>query len=197
MALLCDRMDINIWEVVSCQNQAVWLCHFTPGLVLEGHCIPIDPYYLSWKAKEFHFNTALIETAGNINQKMPEYVVDKIGIILNSVGKCYKDSKIVILGVAYKKDIDDYRESPTLRIFDMLVKFGADIVVVDPHIEEFKDKDGSRQKTTSLSQDSLKCRFGFGCHDHSKFDKEFILSNSKLIYDTRNFIKVMIKVIRL
>ncbi len=191
MALLCDRMDINIWEVVeAAKTKPYGFMPFYPGPGLGGHCIPIDPYYLSWKAKEFHFNTALIETAGNINQKMPEYVVDKIGIILNSVGKCYKDSKIVILGVAYKKDIDDYRESPTLRIFDMLVKFGADIVVVDPHIEEFKAKDGSRQKTTSLSQELLSnADLVLVATDHSKFDKEFILSNSKLIYDTRNFIK--------
>ncbi|HPO49467.1 MAG TPA: nucleotide sugar dehydrogenase, partial [Spirochaetota bacterium] len=157
LAILCDRMNINIWEVIeAAKTKPYGFMPFYPGPGLGGHCIPIDPFYLTWKAKEFHFSTTLIEAAGNINRKMPEYVVEKIGIILNSIDKCYKGSKIVLLGLAYKKDIDDYRESPVLRIIDLLTKFGASIDVVDPHIKEFKGEDGERHSTVEIGEDLLK-----------------------------------------
>ncbi|HOV13137.1 MAG TPA: nucleotide sugar dehydrogenase [Spirochaetota bacterium] len=200
LALLCDRMNINIWEVIeAAKTKPYGFMPFYPGPGLGGHCIPIDPYYLTWKAKEFHFNTALIETAGNINHKMPEYVADKVGNILNSINKCYSNSNIVILGVAYKKDIDDYRESPVLRIIDILKNFGSTVNVVDPYVVEFKGNDGNKYKTTHLTEKLLQnADLVIITTDHSKFDKEFIFENSKLIYDTRNFIKIESKkVIRL
>ncbi len=200
LAILCDRMNINIWEVIeAAKTKPYGFMPFYPGPGLGGHCIPIDPFYLTWKAKEFHFSTTLIEAAGNINRKMPEYVVEKIGIILNSIDKCYKGSKIVLLGLAYKKDIDDYRESPVLRIIDLLTKFGASIDVVDPHIKEFKGEDGERHSTVEIGEDLLKqSDLIVITTDHSSFDRDFILEKSSLIYDTRNFInKFSKKVIRL
>ena len=139
MAVLADKMDINIWEVIeAAKTKPYGFMPFYPGPGLGGHCIPIDPYYLSWKAKEFHFQTTLIEAAGQTNIAMPEYVVKKIGIILNDNKKFYSGSKIVIMGIAYKKDIDDYRESPALRIIELLKELKADLILVDPFVKEFQ-----------------------------------------------------------
>jgi UDP-N-acetyl-D-glucosamine dehydrogenase len=191
MALLCDRMNINIWEVIeAAKTKPYGFMPFYPGPGLGGHCIPIDPYYLTWKAKEYHFQTTLIEAAGTINHQMPEYVVEKSGKILNKSGKCYSNSKIVILGVAYKKDIDDYRESPVLRIIELFQELGTKIEIVDPFIREFKGENGEKFVTTDFSDKLLQeCDLTIITTDHTEFDENRILKNSKIVYDTRNFIK--------
>ena len=191
MALLCDKMNINIWEVIeAAKTKPYGFMPFYPGPGLGGHCIPIDPYYLTWKAKEFKFQTTLIEAAGNINHQMPDYVVEKSGKILNSLGKCFSNSKVVILGVAYKKDIDDYRESPVLSIIEQFQKFGTNIEIVDPHVKEFKSENGRKMTTVELTEKLLQeSDLVLLTTDHSTFDEDMILKNSKMVYDTRNFIK--------
>jgi UDP-N-acetyl-D-glucosamine dehydrogenase len=191
MAILCDRMGIDIWEVIdAAKTKPYGFMAFYPGPGLGGHCIPLDPYYLSWKAKEFNFQTSLIETAGQINREMPDYVVQKAGKILNESGICYSRSKIVLLGVAYKKDIDDYRESPVLKIHELLEELKAEVKVCDPHIREFRDHAGRNHQTVILTEDVLKeAHLVIITTDHSDFNKEMILKYSQKIYDTRNFIK--------
>lgn len=191
MAVLSDKMDIDIWEVIeAAKTKPYGFMPFYPGPGLGGHCIPIDPFYLSWKAKEFHFNTTLIESAGQTNNEMPEYVVKKIGLLLNDSKKNFHGSKITLLGVAYKKDIDDYRESPALRIHQLLNELKTEIYVVDPYIKSFRSMDGKEYDTVELSDELLKSSdLVVIITDHSCFDKSQILDNSKLIYDTRNFIK--------
>ncbi len=200
MAVLADKMDIDIWEVINAaKTKPYGFMPFYPGPGLGGHCIPIDPYYLSWKAKEFHFQTTLIEAAGQTNKEMPEYVVKKIGMLLNKNKKSYAHSKIILMGVAYKKDIDDYRESPTLRILQLLQELHADIILVDPFIKEFKGLDKKTYKTTEISDSLLKdSDLVVIITDHTSFNQKQILENADIIYDTRNLIKEKSsKVIRL
>lgn len=191
MAVLADKMNIDIWEVVeAAKTKPYGFMPFYPGPGLGGHCIPIDPFYLSWKAKEFHFQTTLIEAAGQTNKGMPEYVVKKIGLILNDIKKSYANSKLTLMGIAYKKDIDDYRESPALRILQLLLELKADITLIDPYISEFKGLDGKIYKTVKLNDSILKnSDLVVIITDHTDFNIKQILDNSKLIYDTRNFIK--------
>ena len=191
MAVLADKMNINIWEVIeAAKTKPYGFMPFYPGPGLGGHCIPIDPYYLSWKAKEFHFQTTLIEAAGQTNQEMAEYVVKKIGLILNNNKKSYANSKIILMGVAYKKDIDDYRESPTLRIHQLLLELKAEIILIDPFIKNFKGLDNNIYKTTELKSSLLK-KYDLVViiTDHTLFDQKEILDNANIIYDTRNLIK--------
>jgi len=163
---------------------------FYPGPGLGGHCIPIDPYYLTWKAKEFKFQTTLIEAAGQVNHLMPDYVVSKSSKILNNRKLCFANSKIVILGVAYKRDIDDYRESPVLRIIELLEENGAALSIVDPHVKEFKGENGKKYSTIALNDKVLEdADLVILTTDHSDFKENEIIKNSKVIYDTRNFFK--------
>jgi UDP-N-acetyl-D-glucosamine dehydrogenase len=200
MAVLSDRLKIDIWEVIeAAKTKPYGFMPFYPGPGLGGHCIPIDPFYLSWKAKEFHFQTTLIEAAGQTNNEMPNYVVHKIGKILNDHKKSYSGSRILILGVAYKKDIDDYRESPSIRIIELLEELKATINVVDPYINEFYGFNDKLYKTELLTDSLLKdADLTVIVTDHSCFDEGQIINNAKLIYDTRNFIKSKLdKVIKL
>lgn len=192
MAVLSDKMNINIWEVIeAAKTKPYGFMPFYPGPGLGGHCIPIDPFYLSWKAKEFHFQTTLIEAAGATNKAMPEYVVGKIGKLLNNhKEKSFSGAKIVILGVAYKKDIDDYRESPSIRIMQLLNELKAEITMVDPLIDDFIGPDGEKYKTKKLNESLLKrADIVVIVTDHTAFDEKMLLDNADLIYDTRNYIK--------
>ncbi|MBN1115132.1 MAG: nucleotide sugar dehydrogenase [Oligoflexia bacterium] len=192
LAMLCDRMNINIWEVIeAAKTKPYGFMPFYPGPGVGGHCIPIDPFYLTWKAKEYNFNSSLIEACGHINQVMPEYVAEKISRILNRNKKCISGSKILIAGIAYKRNIDDYRESPVLRIIDILEKQGASLVFADPHVEEFKNHDGDKiYKTTKMDRDLLSSvDIVVITTDHDAFNRAEIMEYSRLIYDTRNFIK--------
>ena len=137
LALLCDRMDLNVWEVLDAANTKPFgIMPFYPGPGVGGHCIPIDPHYLEWKAKEFNFDTHFIALAGEINRRMPEFVREKAWRILNQLGVAPSKAKILVMGVAYKKDLGDWRESPALKIIAHLLKDGAAISYHDPHVPE-------------------------------------------------------------
>lgn len=187
MAILCHKMGIDVWEVIdAAATKPYGFMPFYPGPGLGGHCIPIDPWYLTWKAREYNYHTKLIETAGEINDSMPDFVVQRCAEILNEQGKALKGSKILILGIAYKRDIDDYRESPVLPILDRLTKSGADWSVVDPYIPEFK-LNKEIFKTVEITEENLKSAdLVLVATNHSKLDYDLISKHSKTILDTRN-----------
>ncbi len=190
LALLAGKMKIDIWEVIEAASTKPYgFMPFYPGPGLGGHCIPIDPFYLSWKAKEFDFYTRFISLAGEINDLMPHFVVTKVISALNSVKKSVNGSKILVLGVAYKKDIEDLRESPALKIIKDLIKKGADFSYNDNYVPELKleDKIFKSEKFTADTLQKADCVLI--TTDHSYYDENLIVNNSKLIVDTRNVIK--------
>lgn len=194
LKVLSLKMGIDIWEVIeAASTKPFGFMPFYPGPGLGGHCIPIDPFYLSWRAKEYDFDTRFIELAGEVNTAMPDYVVSRISDGLNEKGKCIRNSKILILGVAYKKDSDDKRESPGVKIIEILKNKGARVEYHDPYIQAFS---GLRHypyltmKSIMLTEKNLK---KYDCTviitDHSKYDYNWIVKNSTLIVDTRNATK--------
>ncbi|HEX6289213.1 MAG TPA: nucleotide sugar dehydrogenase [Herpetosiphonaceae bacterium] len=188
LALLCDRMDLNIWEVLdAAATKPFAFMKHTPGPGLGGHCIPLDPFYLSWKAREYGFHTRFIELAGHINNGMPYHVVNLIGRGLNRRRMSINGATVVLLGVAYKPDIDDYRESPVFKIIELLEAEGAQVVTVDPHVEVFCDHHGHEHRTTPLTDDLLRSA---DCvviiTNHRAFDYEHIVRESAVVVDTRN-----------
>lgn len=190
MAILCDKMGIDVWEVIdAAKSKPYGFMAFYPGPGLGGHCIPIDPFYLTWKAREYNYHTRLIELAGEINNGMPEFVVNRAMHILNEDGKALRGAKITILGVAYKKDIDDVRESPVLNILDILDKQGAEFTVVDPYVTSFRSCNRVVE-TVELTEELLKSSdLVMVTTDHSDFDYELIAKHSPVIFDTRNALK--------
>ncbi len=190
LKMIFDRMDIDIWEVIdAAKTKPFGYQAFYPGPGLGGHCIPIDPFYLTWKAREYGFHTKFIELAGEINTHMPYYVVEKVIGALNSQNKTIKASKVLVLGLAYKKDIDDTRESPSLKIIELLMEKGAHVDFNDPYIAKTKKMRmyDLRKKSVPLTKETLK---KFDCvvvaTDHSCYDYEFILRHAPLVVDTRN-----------
>ena len=188
LALLCDRMGVNVWEVVeAAATKPFGFMKFTPGPGLGGHCIPVDPFYLTWKAREFDLTTRFIELAGEINTQMPRHVRDLVARALNQQRKAINGSKIVLLGVAYKPDVDDYRESPVFKVIELLDAAGAEIVAVDPHVGQFEDHHGHLYHTTPLSDDLLESA---DCvvivTDHRAFDYARIVDRAPAVVDTRN-----------
>ncbi len=140
MLLLCDRMKVDVWEVLHAANTKPFgIMKFMPGPGVGGHCIPLDPHYLEWKARAFNFRTRFIELAGEVNRSMPEFVRDKAARLLNEAAKPLKGSKVVVLGVAYKKDIDDWRESPAIEVLELLKESGADVCYHDPFVASFNE----------------------------------------------------------
>jgi|HigsolmetaAR201D_1030396.scaffolds.fasta_scaffold05814_3 UDP-N-acetyl-D-glucosamine dehydrogenase len=191
LALLCDRMGLNVWEVIdAAATKPFGFMKFTPGPGLGGHCIPVDPFYLTWKAREFDLTTRFIELAGEINTQMPRHVHDLVARALNRQRKAINGSKIVLLGVAYKNDTDDYRESPTFKVMELLEADGAEITTVDPHITTFEDHHGKKYQTTPFSDELLASA---DCvviiTNHTAFDYERIVANSVVVVDTRNATK--------
>ncbi|MFC2947711.1 nucleotide sugar dehydrogenase [Virgibacillus sediminis] len=188
MAVLCNKMGIDVWEVIdAAATKPYGFMPFYPGPGLGGHCIPIDPWYLTWKAREYNYHTKLIETAGEINNEMPDYVVSRITEILNKDGKSLRNSHVLVLGVAYKKDIDDYRESPVLPILEKMEEKGAICTVVDPYVREFKYKNGVDKPIKHASAEMLEdADLVLLATNHSDFDYEEILEKSKMVFDTRN-----------
>ncbi|WP_281974572.1 nucleotide sugar dehydrogenase [Halobacillus litoralis] len=191
MAVLCNKMGIDVWEVIdAAATKPYGFMPFYPGPGLGGHCIPIDPWYLTWKAREYNYHTKLIETAGEINNEMPGYVVTRMMEILNKDEKALNGANVLILGVAYKKDIDDYRESPVLPILEKLDEAGANWTVVDPHVKEFKYRNGIESPVDLASVERLKSAdIVVIATNHSDFNYEEILLNSNSIFDTRNSFK--------
>jgi len=190
MKMVADKMGINIHEVIdAAATKPFGFTKYTPGPGLGGHCIPIDPYYLTWKAKEYGINTRFIELSGEINRGMPEWVVGKLMDALNERGKPLKGSKILILGIAYKKNIDDARESPAVRIMELLRDKGALVSYSDPHIPQFpRMRDHNfRLSSIPISAESLKAQDACVlATDHDTFPWEEILRNSLLIIDCKN-----------
>ncbi|MCR8850562.1 nucleotide sugar dehydrogenase [Rossellomorea sp. SC111] len=190
MAILCEKMGIDVWEVIdAAKTKPYGFMAFYPGPGLGGHCIPIDPFYLTYKAREFNYHTRLIELAGEINNSMPEFVVNRMMHILNGESKALRGAKIAILGVAYKKDIDDYRESPVLPILDLLEREGALTSVVDPHVKMFK-MNGQERKTEDFNEGMIEeADLVLITTDHSDFDYNVISNKAKIVFDTRNAMK--------
>lgn len=191
LKLLCQRMGVDVWEVIdSAATKPFGFMPFYPGPGLGGHCIPVDPYYLSWKAREYDFATRFIELAGEINTSMPYHVVDAVTRALNEQRKSLKGSRILVLGVAYKKDIDDLRESPSLKLMQLLQEGGALVEYNDPYfpaLHKMRHYDYSKMKSVPLDLATLA---SFDCvlvaTDHSSYDYDMIVASSKLVVDTRN-----------
>ncbi len=190
IALLCDRMGIDVWEVIKgASSKPFGFMPFYPGPGIGGHCIPIDPLYLSWKAKDFNFTLRFIELADEINRRMPEHVVSLIIRALNSVKKSLKGSNVLLIGVAYKKDVSDIRESPALDVLDHLIRWEAEISYFDPFVPQFEFLNKtyrSVELTRERLTDSDVCVI---ITDHTKIDWDFIYENSNLIVDTRGVYK--------
>jgi len=189
MKIVADRMGINIFEVIdAAATKPFGFTAFYPGPGLGGHCIPIDPFYLTWKAREYGVSTRFIELSGEINQNMPRYVVDKLVEALNDKGKSLKNSKVIVLGIAYKKNVDDMRESPSVEIMEILRDKGADIAYSDPHIPTFPKMREHKfdLSNTELSETVLKeADAVILATDHDKFDYDMILKHAPLVIDTR------------
>jgi UDP-N-acetyl-D-glucosamine dehydrogenase len=191
LKLLSQRMDFDIWEVIdSAATKPFGFMPFYPGPGLGGHCIPVDPYYLSWKAREFDFATRFIELAGEINTAMPYHVVDSITDALNKRQKSISGSKILLLGVAYKKDVDDLRESPSLKLLELLTGRGAKLDYNDPYfpaLHKMRHYDFSNMRSVDLTPPAVA---SYDCvliaTDHSAYDYNMIVDSAKLVIDTRN-----------
>ena len=188
MAIMCDSMGIDVWEVIdAAATKPFGFMPFYPGPGLGGHCIPIDPFYLSWKTKQSGTEARFIELAGQINGQMPHFVVEKIQNALNEAGKPLKGSKVLIFGVSYKRDIDDVRESPALDIMLLLRRRGAEVSFVDPHVDEMRLGGETVQSTTESAVASADCVAIVT--DHSAFDYKSLVRDAALIVDTRNALK--------
>lgn len=194
MAILCQKMGIDVWEVIdAAKTKPYGFMAFYPGPGLGGHCIPIDPFYLTWKAREYNYHTRLIELAGEINNSMPEYVITRAMQTLNEDGKALRGAKVAVLGVAYKKDIDDVREPPVLKIVELLEHHGADYTVVDPYVKSFRSCNQTVE-TVELTKELLnEADLVLVTTDHTDFDYEMIAKESKVIFDTRNAMKDIAK----
>jgi UDP-N-acetyl-D-glucosamine dehydrogenase len=194
LKMIFDRMGIDVWEVIrAASSKPFGFMPFYPGPGLGGHCIPIDPFYLTWKAKEVDYQTKFIELAGEINTFMPYYVREKTVAALNDRGKSVKGAKVLVLGLAYKKDIDDSRESPSLKIISLFQKKGAKVSYNDPYIPKLvghREYPGMELKSVPLTPALLrKCDAVVISTDHTSYDYNWIVKHSRLVVDTRNAIK--------
>ena len=194
MKVVFDRMGINVWEVIdAAKTKPFGFMPFYPGPGLGGHCIPIDPFYLSWKAKQTGFDPRFIELAGHINGGMPHYVADKVAEALNTRRKAVNGSKILIAGVAYKRDIDDMRESPAMDVMGLLLARGAEIAYADPWVPEVHGREwsgGYDVKAVDMTRGQIS---QYDCvvivTDHKAFDYKALVEEADVIVDTRNAIK--------
>jgi len=189
MAILCKRMGIDVWEVIdAAKTKPYGFMPFYPGPGIGGHCIPLDPFYLEWKAKEYDYHTKLIETSGMINDSMPEFVVDNSLKLLNKEKKTLNGAKVLLMGVAYKNDIDDIRESPVLKVIEHLEENGAIIYYNDPFIPSFKHL-GREYKSVNWEDEIKDADLVIITTGHSVYDYQKIVDEASLLYDTRNATK--------
>lgn len=191
ICMLCEKMGISAWEVIdAAKTKPFGYQAFYPGPGLGGHCIPLDPYYLTWKAREYGFHTSMIENSMIINDRMPEYCVERCYKVLNKQKKAMSEAKILVLGVAYKNDIDDYRESPALKVIELLKAEDADVDFYDPYIPTYRYKGESYTGIKGIDPEVLQ---GYDLvvitTAHKSYDLEMIQKNSKAIFDTRNAMK--------
>jgi UDP-N-acetyl-D-glucosamine dehydrogenase len=197
LKVAADRMGIDIWEVIeAAKTKPFGFKAFYPGPGLGGHCIPIDPFYLTWKAKEYGVHTRFIELAGEINESMPSHVVRKIGVALNSKAKSVNGSKVLLLGLAYKEDVDDMRESPTFHLMDGLRELGAQVDFYDPHIPVIPPTREHAKWTGCKSVEwSAEVVSSYDCvviaTNHSCFNLKELVEFADLIVDTRNALSIL------
>lgn len=192
LTMLCNKMDINIWEVIeAAKTKPFGFTPFYPGPGLGGHCIPLDPYYLSWKAREYGFHTSMIEASMMVNDRMPEYTVDRAGRILNRFKKSLNGAKVLILGVAYKGDIDDYRESPAIRVIEEFQKVGSEVEYYDPYVQEYQKHGQIMKGIPELTVEKIKqADIVVITTNHIKgIDYNVIQKNAQYIFDTKNAMK--------
>ena len=191
LAILCNRMNIDLWEVIeAAKTKPFGFTAFYPGPGLGGHCIPLDPYYLTWKAREDGFHTSMIEASMMINDHMPEYTVERCGKILNRHRKALNGSKVLVLGVAYKQDIDDYRESPALRVIEELEKTGASVSFYDPYIPQYKQHGKLHKGETALTAELLQhADLVVVTAAHTNIDYDFVQRHAQAVFDTKNVMK--------
>jgi UDP-N-acetyl-D-glucosamine dehydrogenase len=190
LALICDKMGVDVWEVIESANTKPYgFMAFYPSAGIGGHCIPVDPHYLSWQSKKFNINARMIEVADEINTQMTDYLIKKVIEVLNKNGKSLKGSKVYILGASYKKDVGDVRESAVIRVYDELKKYEASIVVCDPHVKEFETKE-ERVIVEDIDYKKIeKSDIVILLTDHSDFDYEKISKYANIIIDTKNAFK--------
>lgn len=186
MAIVCDKLGVDVWEVIeAAATKPFGFMKFLPGPGLGGHCIPIDPHYLAWKMRGLNYKTRFIDLAGELNTEMPNFWVRKVGDALNSHGKAVRGAKILVLGVAYKKDIDDIRESPALDIIRLLQQQGATVSYHDPHVPGFRE-DGHEMKSVPFSADTVaKADCVMVVTDHTAIDYKMVRDRAQLVVDTR------------
>lgn len=191
MAIICEKMGINIWEVIdAAKTKPYGFQAFYPGPGVGGHCIPMDPYYLAWKTREYAYHTKLIETSGIINDSMPNYVVERCSKILNRFKKPMNGSKILVLGVAYKQDIDDIRHSPALKVIEGLEKAGCIVDYYDPHVKKYEHKGARKRSLEELGRKTLQSAdLVIITTAHTTIDYDFVQANSSFIFDTKNAMK--------
>ncbi len=191
LAMLCHKMDIDLWEVIeAAKTKPYGFQAFYPGPGLGGHCIPLDPYYLSWKAREYGFHTSMIEASMMINDRMPEYCVERASKILNRFKKAMNGSRVLVLGVAYKQDIDDYRESPAIKVINELKKVGAEVLYFDPFIPEYREGGKVVQGEHALTKELVQSAdLVVITTAHTTVDYEFVQEHAQAIFDTKNAMK--------
>jgi UDP-N-acetyl-D-glucosamine dehydrogenase len=190
MALMCHKMDIDVWEVIdAAKTKPFGFMPFYPGPGLGGHCIPIDPFYLSWKARQNGFECRFIELAGQVNSSMPDHVVERVAEALNTVRKPINGSRIHLIGVAYKRDVNDMRESPALDILELLVKRGAQVTYSDPFVPQLKHNGHAMSSVDLNAAPGGKPDCAVICTDHSGFDYDALVKSGTLVVDTRNALK--------
>jgi len=187
MAIVCDRLGVDVWEVIdAAATKPFGFMKFTPGPGIGGHCIPLDPHYLAWKMRSLNYKTRFIDLASEVNSAMPTYVVEKISWALNDDRKSIKGSKVLVLGVAYKRDIDDMRESPALDVMRLLEERGAQVVYHDPHVPSFRE-DGHEMKGVPLTDELLaEVDAAVVITDHKAVDYQRVLDKCALVVDARN-----------
>lgn len=191
LKVLFDKMEIDIWEVIAAaKTKPFGFQAFSPGPGLGGHCIPIDPFYLTWLARTYGMTTRFIELAGEVNNRMPEYVIQRTGEFLNEAGRAIKGSRILILGMAYKKDVDDPRESPAFELFERLKELGADVVYHDPYIPRLprmRNYELEGIESVPLTAETLANQQAvLIATDHTEVDYDFVVRHAPLVIDTRN-----------
>ncbi len=191
LAQLCDRMDIDIWEVVdAAKTKPYGFTAFYPGPGLGGHCIPLDPYYLSWKAREYGFHTSMIEASMTVNDGMPEWCASRVARMLNDQGKAANGANVLVLGVAYKQNIDDYRESPALRLIERLENRGCSVTYFDPWVPSYAYKGQQKESVPELTADVLQAAdlVVVAC-SHTNVDYDLVQKSARAIFDTKNAMK--------
>lgn len=191
LAILCNRMGIDIWEVIdAAQTKPYGFQAFYPGPGLGGHCIPLDPYYLSWKAREYGFHTSMIEASMMVNDRMPEYTVERAGKILNRSKKALNGSRVLVLGVAYKQDIDDYRESPAVRVIEEFKKTGAQVDYYDPFVSKYRHEGQWHTGIPALTEEAVK-QYDLVCITtaHTKVDYAMVTGCGVPVFDCKNVCK--------